>query len=263
MKFLRTFLVAAAFVISGVLAGCGDSQPTKPAATSAPAVQVQPHAQTPPARSTWPPQAPSDLAIAPNLLADNWVFVLDASGSMGSSSCGTGGKARMETAKDGAIEFASLLPENANLGLIVFSDAKIGGISEWIKLGTGNRSEFVKKVKGIQPSGGTPLYSSMKLGAKSLTNQAQMQRGYGTYNLVVVTDGEADFGENPTAFAKELVATTSINVYAIGFCVDGKHSLDVKGVTRYTSANNLETLKKGFQAMLVESESFADSKNFQ
>ncbi len=245
MKNRFTQLLAAV-LLSVVLVSCNDNAQPAPQQPVAIAVQA----------------APPPVPVADNLLADNWEFVLDASGSMGSSACGTGGNARMETAKDGTMKFSRSLPESANLGLIVFSDHDRGGIQEWLKLGTGagNRTEFIKLVSGIRPYGGTPLRSAIELGVAALNRQSQMQRGYGTYHLVVVTDGDADVGQDPSNYVKKLVATTPISVHTIGFCVDGRHSLDIKGVTQYASASNPQTLEQGLKAILAESESYVDAQ---
>jgi Ca-activated chloride channel homolog len=256
MTLTRLRPVAIAVVAFGLLAACNDPQPP---ASKGP----QPRAQTQPAAppvATWPPPSPPDLPVAADLLADNWEFVIDASGSMGDSACGTGGQPRMEAAKSGVIAFSQSLPEQANRGLVVFSARGRPGIHEWLKLGSGNRVEFARLVSGIEYDGSTPLRSSIELAAKVLTAQAQMQRGYGTYHLVVVTDGEADAGEDPGAYTKNLVSTTAVTVHVIGFCVDGKHSLDLKGYTQYASASNPATLEQGLKAILAESSSFADSK---
>lgn len=249
MNRFLTFL--AAVLAAGLIAACGSQLPPdfKPAPISS-------------TSNSWPPPAKADMPVAANLLADNWEFILDASGSMGDSSCGTGGNARMETAKTGAIKFSRSLPGAANLGLTVFSEAHRDGINEWLKLGTGpsNRAEFISLVSGIKAYGGTPLRSAIELGVSILTEQGQRQRGYGTYHLVIVTDGEANPGQDPTNYVKSVVAGTPIAVHAIGFCVDGKHSLDIKGYTQYASANNPETLDRGLKAMLAESETFSDSQ---
>ena len=263
MKPAGLLSLAVAAVALGLLAGCDDPAPSGSASKSQTAptqtAAAEP-APAPPPVAAWPPPAPPDQPVATDLLADNWEFVIDASGSMGSSACGTGGQPRMETAKKGVITFSRSLPPTVNRGLVVFSDRNRPGIREWLKLGSGNGAEFDRLVSSIEARSNTPLRSAIQLAAKALTAQAQMQRGYGTYHLVVVTDGEADKGEEPGPYTKELVSTTAIAVHVIGFCVDGKHSLDIKGYTQYASASNPATLEQGLKAILAESTTFADSK---
>ena len=248
MRFPYLLPVAIAAISVGLLAACDNS---KPPTAKAPAVA--------PAVVSWPPPAPPDQPVVADLLADNWEFVVDASGSMGSSACGTGGQPRMETAKKGVIAFASRCPRRqaAASGGFRATQARHRRVAQ-------AREREPRRVRpsGVdrRPGGSTPLRSSIQLTTKVLTAQAQRQRGYGTYRLVVVTDGEADQGEDPAAFTKQLVSTTAITVHVIGFCVDGRRSLDLKGYTQYASAANPAALEKGLQAILAESSSIHDSK---
>ncbi|MBI4068539.1 VWA domain-containing protein [Candidatus Kaiserbacteria bacterium] len=235
------------FIIALGLAACGDDRPQS----------QQQQEQVPVASTNWPPAAPADLSVADNPLAENYLVVFDASGSMSSSSCGTNRLPRMETAKKGVIAFAQMLPETANLGLVVGDDYDPKVL---VPLGTGNREEFEKQVMKISAGGGTPLDTWMRKGVETLTTQAQMQRGYGTYTLVPVTDGEANVGQDPGYFTKETVSTTAIMVHAIGFCVDESHSLNIQGYTRFSSASDEKELTKGLNSILSESETFQDSQ---
>ncbi len=168
MKRTGLLPLASAVVALSLVAGCGESQPP---AAKAPAPKAEPAQPAPPVQpvstvAAWPPPAPPDTPVAANLLADNWEFVIDASGSMGGSACGTGNQPRMETAKSGVIAFSQSLPETANRGLVVFSERSRPGIHEWLKLGSGNRAEFTRLVSRIAPQGSTPLRSSIQLAAK-------------------------------------------------------------------------------------------------
>ncbi len=179
-------------------------------------------------------------------MADNYVLVLDDSGSMGSNSCG-GGKSRMDVAQQGSIRFGKSLPADANLGLVVLNER------ETIGLATGNRKQFESRVAALRAGGGTPLVNSIMRGRDMLVHQHQKQGGYGTYHLVVVTDGESSDG-HPGSLAKEIVVKTPINLHVIGFCVDKDHSLYLPGYTRYTSALNPAALEQGLKKVLAESE---------
>ena len=69
MKLSGLLPVAIAAVALGLLAACDDPPPT-PKGSAASAV------------ASWPPPAPPDQPVVANLLADNWEFVIDASGNM-------------------------------------------------------------------------------------------------------------------------------------------------------------------------------------
>lgn len=75
-----------------------------------------------------------------------------------------------------------------------------------------------------------------------------------------MTDGDYNAGGDPSPYVIKVVKQTAIVIHTIGFCVDGRHSLDIKGYTQYASANNPETLDRGLQAILAESEAYTDSQ---
>lgn len=246
------FRLFAPLLAVGVLAGCNNPAPQQPPGANRSAV-----AQQAPAHS-WPPPAPASSVIAQNLLADNWVVVFDGSGSMDSIACGTGSRPRIETAQKAVIQFSRSLPPNVHRGLVEFPSPKVS-----VPLAANNHVAFETQVGKIKASGGTPLRSSMEVGASVLTAQAQAQRGYGTYHMLVVTDGEASSGEDPAEFTRKLVTSTPIQVHVIGFCVDGKHSLDIQGYTQYVAANNPAALERSLKAVLAESEAYADARFMQ
>lgn len=238
------------FVVAGLLCltlvACNDQQPAAQQTTQAPSQQTQ-------------ASVPASLPVADNLLADNWVIVFDGSGSMGDPACGTGGTDRIKVAKAAVKKFVTSIPDEANLGLVYFGWPHGGNAKVEMKLGTKNRAEFNTLVDKMSSSGGTPLVDSIRLGGKMLDEQSQRQRGYGTYRILVVTDGESGDG-NPSYIAKELVLKKAYAVHVIGFCIDGTHLLDVKGYTQYVGANNPAALEQGLKAVLAEGETYVDSQ---
>ena len=252
-----TFLLAAAFVI----AGCEESNTPQQTAKKVEAVKnglVSVRYTS----TVWPPVGPKNerIALAENPLAKNYLVVLDGSGSMDWQSCF--GKTNRTTIAKGALEkWIGIVPKDANIGLVVFDNR---GILEHVSLGNGeaNRSKFVKEVRGAGADSGTPLHSAMLLGYELLGKQARRQRGYGEYNLVVVTDGEANGGEDPSRLVQEIMATSPITITTIGFCIGQSHSLNQPGFTVYKEAGNLEELKKGLAEVLAESPTF-DVKDFK
>jgi Ca-activated chloride channel homolog len=209
-------------------------------------------------RALWPPVDPDvPLALAADPLAPNYYVILDGSGSMGSSDCAEG-QPRISAAKDALETFARALPESANLGLLAF-DAL--GVQERLPLGPRNRDAFIAAVDRVGADQGTPLQSAIRLGYRALTRRAQSQRGYGTYNLVVVTDGEASTGEDPTEVVAQILSESPVVIHTIGFCIDAYHSLNQEGRVFYRSATDPAQLRAGLEDVLAEAPSF-DVANF-
>ena len=80
--------------------------------------------------------------------------------------------------------------------------------------------------------------------------------GYGEYHLVIVTDGEANDGEDPREAVDALLAKSPVVLHTIGFCIGETHSLNQKGRVFYQSADNPEELRKGLTDVLAEATSF-------
>jgi uncharacterized protein YegL len=194
----------------------------------------------------WPPVPEKPVQPAADFLADNFLVILDASGSMGESEC-SGGDPKIVVANKAIKNFAATLPEDANLGLVYFS----GRVETASQLGTGNRESFNKALDRITARGGTPLVASLKAGYWNLTEQAQRQNGYGTYRLVVITDGESSDGD-PSPTAQRIVESSPISIHVIGFCTGAEHSLNVEGFTAFSTADNPEELAQGLASVTAE-----------
>ncbi len=239
-----------AFVWLLAALGCGPAGD----APNAPASQDSPVAEADLARrELWPPVDPDQtLEFAADPLAPNYYVILDGSGSMGSFDCG-GGQARIDAAVDALEEFARAVPESANLGLLAFDEI---GVKERLPLGPRNRDAFINAVRRVRSHHGTPLASAIGLGYGSLTEQARKQRGYGSYNLVVVTDGEASDGEDPSEIVEQILNESPIVIHTIGFCIGSNHSLNQSGRILYRSATDTAQLRAGLGEVLAEAPSF-------
>lgn len=203
-------------------------------------------------RQAWPPVTGEETGIAPDLLSKNYYVIFDGSGSMNDQQCyGSGSK--INVAKYALTSFASLVPEEANLGLAIFTSNRI---EERVPLGTGNREDFRTAVNNAAASGGTPLRSALQAGYDRLTGQAVRQLGYGEYILVVMTDGLASKGEDPTDIVRTILGRTPIEIHTIGFCIGENHSLNMPGRTVYKAANSQADLERGLEEVLAESETF-------
>lgn len=203
----------------------------------------------------WPSPLKKDEveSVEKELTKKNYYVVFDGSGSMDSSGC-SDGKTKESVAKQALNVFANQIPNTVNLGLLTFDNSDI---REVVTLASDNKAAFLSAVAASRTGGGTPLKSAIAEGVRRLGTQARKQLGYGEYHLVVVTDGEADYGEDPKAVVNFVVANTPVVIHTIGFCLDDRHSLNQVGKTDYKAATSPEDLVKGLSDVLAESESFS------
>ncbi len=243
------FILTLSAGMSISIVACGDSAPRGKSEDSHASHSDPSSSDSSPG---WPPEPQTTVPIAPNLLALNYYVVLDGSGSMEADDCANG-KSKSSVSKDALAVFAMAIPQAANLGLLAF-DAQ--GRRERLELGPENRDQFVTEANRTNPGGGTPLRSAITLAYRALVAQGQKQLGYGEYHLVIVTDGMASDGEDPTAVVDEIVATSPVLIHTIGFCIGPDHSLNQPGRTIYKEANNPSELRAGLQSVLAEAPSF-------
>ncbi len=223
-------------------------------ATAQPPASKPANRQTTSKISNWPmlDEDAGEKALAENLLAKNYYFVIDGSGSMHNIDC-SGHYTKMEAAKIALIEFARNIPTDANIGVVAFDR---NGTSERMPLQLNNAAAFSDAVRMVSYGGGTPLNSSINIALDKITEQGRKQLGYGEYNIIIVTDGAASEGEDPTSLVNEIINDSPILVHTIGFCLDENHSLNQPGRTYYKAANNIESLQQGLGEILAESEQF-------
>jgi len=178
----------------------------------------------------------------------NVLIVLDASGSMSRNMEGSS-MSKMDAAKLALIEAIQGLPDKTNIGILVFSASNIS--DDWIyPLGPIDSDKLIAAIHRPQPGGKTPLGAYIKKAADRLLERRKEQYGYGTYRLLVVTDGEADDRRDVDRFVPEVMAR-GITVDAIGLNMKSTHTLATQ-VHSYRSANQPDSLKKAIQEVFAE-----------
>jgi uncharacterized protein YegL len=254
----KTFTMLSFLTAIFMICHACDNNPPKPSAQKA--AQARPESPEKSAMNrpqirdrVWPPTADDEqITLHPNLLAKNYYVVLDCSGSMSDSEC-SGNLTKLQAAKKALEQFSRLVPPDANLGLLVFQG---GRIRELVPLGNGNRDMFRAAAQSTRPEGGTPLFSAVRTGYMRIEKQAKSQLGYGEYVLVIVTDGEATQGQDPTKIVHWILDNSPVQIHTIGFCIGTDHSLNIPGRTVYKPADNPDQLQRGLQDVLAEAEVF-------
>jgi Ca-activated chloride channel homolog len=205
-----------------------------------------------PTDNKWPTMQDTKSAVDNNLVKKNYYLVFDGSGSMNEVNC-SNGKAKIAVAKQSVTQFISKIPTDANIGLAIFDN---NGVYEGAKLGQSSKQQAIEQINHATAGGGTPLNAVIDHAYKSLSQQAQKQLGYGEYHLVVVTDGVASNGQDPSDTVQKLIQESPVVLHTIGFCIAGNHSLNQAGVTIYKSANNPTELARGLESVLAEVDDF-------
>lgn len=179
---------------------------------------------------------------------DNVVIVLDASGSMKDLMPG-GQVAKIAAAKAALKTVLQHVPTNTYIGLLVFSARNVR--DPWIyPLGPRRDDDLLRAIDLPDPFGNTPLGHYLKVGADRLLQERAKQFGYGSYRLLIVTDGEAQDQNLVDRFAPDVLAR-GITMDVIGVAMSQDHTLARKAHS-YRRANDPASLQRAVAEVLAE-----------
>lgn len=197
---------------------------------------------------TWPPGA-DEVKVDPEQFSKkNYYIILDGSGSM------TGDK--LAVAKVALKKFISLIPTDSNIALTVFDK---NGNFERASFGS-IKAKISSEIDRVTAGGNTPLGKSIEIAGENLEKQAKRQLGYGEYNLVIITDGQATDGDRMDRAVKKILQESPIIIHTIGFHIGKGHPLNQPGKIYYKTAKNFDELSQGLEEVLAESENFTVKK---
>lgn len=188
------------------------------------------------------------LAAAENSFQDNVVIVLDASGSMKDAMPGSGGS-KMAAAKSALKTVLGRLPASTHIGLLVFSARNLR--DPWVyPLGPRRDDELTQAIDRLEPYGNTPLGQYIKMGADRLLQERARQFGYGSFRLLVVTDGEAQDQDLVDRYTPDVISR-GITMDVIGVAMRQDHTLARK-VHSYRRANDPASLERAVAEVMAE-----------
>lgn len=184
----------------------------------------------------------------------NVVIVLDDSGSMGEPLRSDRRTTKIEAARSALRTVLEQLPDDSQVGVVVLN----GERDDWLTpLAPIDKAKVNSLVGRIRASGGTPLGSGMKTAADALLQAREKQR-YGTFKLLIVTDGEAGDEELVEQYLPDIISRGLV-VDVIGVDMKQNHSLATK-VQTYRRADDARSLEQAISEVVL-GESSADASD--
>lgn len=187
-----------------------------------------------------------DRTVGQNLTASSElkvVVILDNSGSMNERM--SGGR-RIDVAKQAMLTVLDQTPAEAEVGVLLLNSV---GQGRWlVPLGPVNPQAIRGQVDRLSAGGGTPLGESMKIATDSLLALREKNR-YGTYKLLVVSDGEASDPQLVETYLPQIQAR-GVLVDVIGVSMAQQHSLATKANT-YRNANDAASLATAISEVVL------------
>ncbi len=181
-----------------------------------------------------------------SVAADHVVIILDDSGSMNQAMPRTGIR-KMDGAKKALASVIQQIPDRTKAGILLLNGARP---SHWlVPLGPLDKQRATAQVDKIYANGGTPLGEAMRIAADELL-RARSKSVYGTYRLIVVTDGEATDPQLLEQYLPDILSRGLI-VDAIGVNMPNNHSLATR-VHSYRRADDEVALSNAIVEILAE-----------
>lgn len=186
---------------------------------------------------------------SPSWGQQNVVVVLDDSGSMDARMrTATGRVRRIDAAKKALTNVLSQLPPETRVGVLALN-TRVDG-SHWVvPFGPADPKRWQANIQQIRAKGGTPLGEFLKRGADQLL-EARGRQVYGTYRLLVVTDGEANDSHLVDAYLPDILSRGLVTD-VIGVDMQSDHSLATR-VHQYRRADDDASLQQAISEVFAE-----------
>ncbi len=187
--------------------------------------------------------------VSTALAGQNVVVLLDDSGSMNEALRSNRRLPKIEAAKNALRTVMEQLPPEAHVGVLVLNgaDREDGWI---VQLGPVDKAAVQQTIQSISAGGSTPLGDFMKRAADQLLSARETQL-FGTYRLLIVTDGEATDKPLLDRYLPEIIAR-GITLDVIGVDMERDHSL-ANRVQSYRRADDPGSLTQAIEEALAES----------
>lgn len=177
------------------------------------------------------------------------VIVLDDSGSMGDN---------MGAAKQAVIDAIGQMPTESRIAVLALNGGEVLPV---MAVSDATR-ELPGRLSPIIPTGSTPLGKRLGDALSMLSSEATRRRGFGTYRILVTTDGAASDHERLNRAVTRILSTTPIELATIGLGIGEGHALNMPGFTDYVSVTSVEQLAEALRAAAAEQTTFDPITSF-
>ena len=199
--------------------------------------------------AAWPAQEAPVVEASPDPNRRITAIVLDDSGSMGSD---------IEDAKTAIVAALDAMDDNDRVAVTALNQGVVWDFSTVADA----RSGLARALAPIPSDGSTPLTSAVLSARAGLEEEASVVRGFGTFRMIITTDGIADDGRALDLAVADLAATTPIQITTIGIGIDGGHVLRRDDLGTFVDVANVAALRGALEAAVAENTDFAAITDF-
>jgi len=176
-------------------------------------------------------------------------IVLDASGSMGRDMRAARQAVQVAVASMHADDWVAVIALNAGV-IAQFAPVKDA------------QADLVSRLERVSSTGSTPLTQAIQAARAELEQQAAETGGFGTFRILVTTDGAAD---NREALANEIVdlaQRTPIQITTIGVGIGNRHVMNREDIGTFVPTHDVDDLANALRSAVAEQTGFTAIKSF-
>ena len=199
--------------------------------------------------SSWPPVEAAEVEAQPDPNRTYTAIVLDDSGSMGSD---------IIAARAAVLEAVGFMEDDDWVSVIALNR---GTVLEFMSASDA-RQRLPDPLSRVAASGSTPLARAIRTAREALAFEAAEAGGFGTFRVLVTTDGAADDDEALLAEIEMLAGNTPIQLATIGVGIGRGHVLNRDDIGTFVAIDDVSGLSAALQSAVAEQTSFAAITNF-
>ncbi|MDJ1006408.1 MAG: vWA domain-containing protein [Paracoccaceae bacterium] len=200
--------------------------------------------------ASWPSFEASTVEATPDPGRTFTVIVLDDSGSMGSD---------IEPAKTAVVAALDAMEPADRVAVIGLNTGEILPFLDVREA----RGVLAGRLAPVVSDGGTPLTAAVRASRVALEAQASVAGGFGTYRILITTDGAADAEDALEAEIEDLARTTPIQVATIGVGIRGDHILRRPDLATFVEIDNVGELATALRDAIAEEQTFSAITTFE
>ena len=200
--------------------------------------------------AAWPPIESANVEAAPDPNRQITAIVLDDSGSM---------RSEIEVAKAAVVGALDMMSETDLVSVVALNK---GVVLDFMPVAAA-REVLAEKIQSVRSDGSTPLTKAIRDAARMLSEEGAKARAFGTYRIIVTTDGAADAPDQLRREIEALARDTPIQIATIGIAVDGNHVLRRPSIASFVDISNASALGAALTKAVAESQDFGTITQFE
>ena len=193
--------------------------------------------------SAWPAQESAVVDAQPDPNRTYTAIVLDDSGSMG---------ADIEPAKAAVLAAIDAMNDDDAVAVIALNR---GLILPFMSAADAQQT-LPSPLSRVFSDGSTPLTRAIRLARENLAGEAARVGGFGTFRILVTTDGVADDGEALQREIEDLARNTPVQLATIGVGIRDSHVLARPDLAAFVTVSDITGLAAALQTAIAEEQSF-------